>query len=142
MISCLRYSITPGKWIHLDCSASHPYVQGRRRQLPTFLPSFLPLPSSTIVEQKSSHSFLDLCSRRRSPHSFLPSHSLLIHHNKSILERAGLRFNSRYDLTLSTFHCSQNAALRHVCVFSIVRRQKELDSSIHFDVSLSLASPF
>lgn len=74
--------------------------------------------------------------------TLLQSHSLLKHPNILLLERAGPRFNSRYDLNAPRFIVINTATLSHVCLLRIVGQPKEHDCSIHFESRpLSLAQP-
>ena len=70
---------------------------------------------------------------RRSQHSFTVPVTLLESINKSLLQRAGFRFNSRYDLKSPRFIVRNTAAISHVCLFPIVRRPKQTGCYIHFE---------
>lgn len=123
-------------------------------------PAYLPPPTRlTSSSPLSSLSFLLHClsslswNRNQVTHflisasfletnTLLPSHSLLKHPNISLLERAGPRFNSRYDLNAPRFIVINTATLSHVCLLRIVGQPKEHDCSIHFESRpLSIAQP-
>ena len=79
------------------------------------------------------HSFLDLCSLYRNLRSFTASIHSLEHPTQIASRRAGLIFNSRYDLNPPRFIVLNNASPSH-CLLPIVGRPKGYDCLIHCDL--------
>lgn len=111
---------------------TRPKLQARRRRC--LLTSLL-CTSSSLVEQKSSHSFLDLCFFPPI-HTLLQLHSLFQTTTDSLLERAGLKFNSRYDLKSPVFIVANTAAVSHVACFPLSGDQR--NTAVPFTSSFSL----
>lgn len=89
----------------------------------------------------------DLCSKNQVTHflisapfletnALFQSHSLLTNPNKSLLERAGPRINSRYDLKSPIFIVTKTAAISHVYLFPLSGHQR--NTAVLFTSSPSL----
>lgn len=124
----------PYPWIPFPAYLPPPHVSPRRRRS-LLCRSSLSWNRNQVTHFLISASFLET-------NTLLQSHSLLKHPNISLLERAGPRFNSRYDLNAPRFIVINTATLSHVCLLRIVGQPKEHDCSIHFESRpLSLAQP-